>query len=413
MKNIHISGSRYEIEINPHEEQSLFYAGGLIITVTIIMLFGLTMLYSTSSYGIERPGSIVGARLFYSQLVWAFIGLCGGITVFSIGYQRLAKWSVLLMIASVILLLIAAIFMPDIKGAHRWIKFRLPGFSMSLQPSEFAKIAIALFLSKYCAENIRCINKWSLKRGFLPGATMCGVVIATVVLGKDLGTTLLLAATCAIVFFVAGMRLLYLLIPTVTVLPALWYYLKNYDPERWSRLTSFLHPELLQQNDAYQLWNSILALGSGGWLGIGFTESRLKAKYLPEAHTDFILSIVGEELGLISTILVITAYLAFMFFALRISLNAKTRQGMLLGIAITTVIMLQAFINIGVVTGSLPTKGMPAPLISYGGSNLLMCLVGVGLLVSIAIETALPNFRQELLNNIWQRLSAIKQKITG
>jgi cell division protein FtsW len=193
----------------------------------------------------------------------------------------------------------------------------------------------------------------------------------------------------------------------------LWYYIKNHDLERWSRLTSFMQPELLQKSDGYQLWNSILALGSGNWFGIGFMESRLKAKYLPEAHTDFILSIVGEELGLISTTMVIVGYLLFMFFALKISLNAKNRQGMLLGITITVLIMLQAFINIGVVTGSLPTKGMSAPLISYGGSNLVMCLVGVGLLVNIAIETAQPNFSKDLLNNIRQRISAIKQQLTG
>lgn len=413
MKNIHISGGRYDIEINSHEERSLFYAGGLIITVSIIMLFGLTMLYSTTSYGIERPGSVVSAKFFYNQLVWAFIGICGGIGVFFIGYQRLAKWSTLLMFVSIILLIIAAVFMPDIKGAHRWIKIRLPGFRMSLQPSELAKIAVALFLSKYCAENIRCINQWSFKRGFLPGGIMCGVVIAAIILGKDLGTALLLSATCGIVFFVAGLRLSYLAIPFVTVLPGLWYYIKNYDPERWSRLTSFIHPERLQKSDAYQLWNSILALGSGGWFGVGFMKSRLKAKYLPEAHTDFILSIVGEELGLISTILVIIAYLIFMFFALKISLNAKSRQGMLLGITITMLIMLQAFINIGVVTGSLPTKGMSAPLISYGGSNLLMCLIGVGLLVNIAVETALPNFSEEFLHHFWQQFSAIYRKITG
>lgn len=413
MNSIHISGAKYDIEINQHEERSLFYAGALIVTVAIILLFGLTMLYSTSSYGIERSGSTIGVRLFYSQLVWALIGTCGGITVFFIGYQRLAKMSLLLMAISIILLIIAAFFMPDIKGAHRWIKIPLPGLTMSMQPSEFAKIAIALFLSKYCAENIRCINRLSFKRGFLPGAVFCGLVIVTIVMGKDLGTALLISATCAIIFFIAGLRLSYIILPAAVAVTGLWYYIKEYDPERWSRMISFMQPEILQKSDGYQLWNSILALGSGSWFGIGFTESRLKAKYLPEAHTDFILSIVGEELGLVSTILVISAYIAFMFFALKISLSAKTRQGMLLGIAVTTVIILQAFINIGVVTGSLPTKGMSAPLISYGGSNLLMCLAGVGLLTNIAVETALPNFRKELLKSLWQYIRMAKQKVTG
>jgi cell division protein FtsW len=193
------------------------------------------------------------------------------------------------------------------------------------------------------------------------------------------------------------------MLPVITALPALVWYLYRHDPERWSRLTSFLTPELLQKTDAYQLWNSLLALGSGGWFGIGFMESRLKAKYLPEAHTDFILSIVGEELGLLAMLLVIAAYMLFMFFALKISLNAKRRQAMLLGVGVTMLIVLQAFVNIGVISGALPTKGMPAPLISYGGSNLLMCWIGIGLLAGIALENIYPDYSRVL----WERLNRV------
>ena len=408
MKHIRITAPRSDRVKRQNDESSLFYAGGLVITATVIILFGLTMLYSTTSYGMSNPGSSAGVRLFYSQMVWAVIGTCSAITVFFIGYRNLAKFGVPFMLLSVILLLIAAIFMPDIKGAHRWIRFHLPGITLSLQPSEFAKIAMALFLSQYCAEHFRNINEWSFKRGFLPGGILCGLVVMAVIAGKDLGTALLLAMTCGIIFFIAGLRLLYLTVPVVTLLPLLWYYIKYHDPERWSRLTSFMTPELLQKSDSYQLWNSILALGSGGWFGVGFMHSRLKAKYLPEAHTDFIISIAGEELGLIITVAIIVAYLLFMYFAIKISLNARTRQGMLLGSTITILIVLQAFINIGVVTGSLPTKGMPAPFISYGGSNLVMCLTGVGLLLNIAIETTLPDFTNEFFKGVKQRLTALK-----
>jgi cell division protein FtsW len=177
-----------------------------------------------------------------------------------------------------------------------------------------------------------------------------------------------------------------------------------------SRLTSFIDPEACRSESGYQLWNSLLAFGSGSWFGIGFGESRLKAKYLPEAHTDFILSIVGEELGLLALSLVIFAYLAFAWFALKISLNSRTRQGTLLGVSLTSMIILQAIINIGVVSGAFPTKGMPAPFISYGGSNLVMVLTSVGLLMSIAAETASQGFHEQLLDSIKSMIPFLKKK---
>ena len=239
---------------------------------------------------------------------------------------------------------------------------------------------------------------------------MSGITIGLVLVGKDLGTTLLLVSVMAIVLFVTGMRLRWLVPPGVIFGSLLVVYIKYFDPERLSRLTSFVDPESCRSKAGYQLWNSLLAFGSGNWVGIGFGESRLKAKYLPEAHTDFILSIVGEELGLVALTLVIMAYLAFAWFALKISLNSRTRQGTLLGIALTSIIVLQAIINIGVVCGAFPTKGMPAPFISYGGSNLVMVLTAVGLLMSIAAETTSRGFHDELLESIKTTLLFWKKK---
>jgi len=178
----------------------------------------------------------------------------------------------------------------------------------------------------------------------------------------------------------------FILIPFLLALLA--FYLWKFDPERLSRVTSFTNPGdmALRESDGYQLWNSLLALGSGGWGGIGFMESRMKLRYLPEAHTDFILAVVGEELGYIGLLAVIAAYLLLGYFGMRIALNSRSRFGMLLAQTITLIILLQAGINIGVVSGALPTKGISAPLISYGGSNLLINMIMVGLLVSIGLE---------------------------
>jgi cell division protein FtsW len=166
---------------------------------------------------------------------------------------------------------------------------------------------------------------------------------------------------------------------------------------RRARILSFINPEEFAATTGYQLWFSFLALGAGGWHGVGFMESRLKARYLPEAHTDFILSIVGEELGLIAMVLVIIAYGVFCWAGIRISRHANTRLGMLLGCGLTMYITLQAIINIGVISGCFPTKGMPAPFISYGGSNMLSCMVAVGLLLSIAQETMTPGYNKRVM----------------
>jgi cell division protein FtsW len=169
------------------------------------------------------------------------------------------------------------------------------------------------------------------------------------------------------------------------------------DPMRRARILSFWNPERDASATGYQLWNGFLALGAGGWYGVGFMESRMKARYLPEAHTDFILSIVGEELGLIAIVLVMIAYGVFCWAGIRISINANTRLGMLLGFGLTIYITLQALINVAVISGSMPTKGMPAPFISYGGSNLLTCMTAVGLLLSIALETVSPDYNKHIL----------------
>jgi len=371
---------------NDNGEASLSYALMLFVIVSTMVLFGLTVLYSTS-FG------VAGSMYFKKQLIWCGFGICCGTAVFLIGYKRLVQISPVFIIFSV-MLLAAALCFPEVKGARRWIKIPHIG---NIQPSEFAKIAIALFLARYCSDKMRNISVWSYKNGFIPGVAVCGFVMMMVVAGKDLGTTLLLGMVMATVFFVAGLKVRYLILPAVGIPPLLTFVIYKFDPMRWARITSFLDPEKCLKEDGYQLWNSLLALGSGDWLGVGFMASRLKHKYLPEAHTDFILSIVGEELGLIGMCCVIIAYLAFMFVAIKISINASTRQGMLLGCGITALISLQAFINMGVISGALPTKGMPAPFISYGGSNLAACLIETGLLLSIAIETARPDFNNDLI----------------
>jgi cell division protein FtsW len=398
MKRIYIPDNLQERDVLEKDSfVSLVCAVSLMAVVSVIVLFGLTMLYSTSY-------EVAGSAFFKKQLVWAGVGLAAGGAIFMFGYRKVADWSIPLLGASVFLLMVADFFCRAVNGAHRWIQIPHVG---NLQPSELAKVAVALFLSKYCAENMRHINSFSPFRGFIPSGAACGMVLGLVFLGKDWGTTFLIAAVVGLIFYAAGLRLSILVLPGASIVTAAFCWCKYMDPERWSRLTSFMNPELVRNDDGYQLWNSQLALGSGGWFGLGFMESRLKAKYLPEAHTDFILAIVGEELGYFFLILVITAYIVFVFLGVKISVTSRSKLGMLLGFAVTATVAMQAVINIGVVSGAFPTKGMPAPFISYGGSNLLMCLICVGILVSIALDTASPGLNIELWEDVKSQLRRV------
>ena len=366
--------------INQRQDgKSFSYALTAGFLALMIMMFGLTMLYSTSF-------ATVGEKFFHAQLQWAVIGLLAMSAVIFVGYKRIGSWSLWLMGLLAILLIWASFFSPEIKGANRWIV--IPGVSMRFQPSEFAKVVLSLFGAKVVSDQIRSVGNWRtlFTQMWLP-MLMIGGILGLVLCGKDLGTTLLLSSAMFLMFFAAGLQKRFLFLIPLAI-AALFFYVMFLDAERLSRTISFWNPgdESLRSADGYQLWNSWLALGSGGWSGIGFMESRMKQSYLPESHTDFILAVVGEELGYIGILCVIVAYLAFGYFGLKIALNSRSRYGMLLALSITTIIVLQAGINIGVISGALPTKGISAPLISYGGSNLLMNMIMVGLLVSVGLE---------------------------
>lgn len=374
------------------------YTWMLILSTALLTFFGLTMIYS-ASYGSEAM------RYFKSQIFWIFIGLFGGICAYYIGYKKLIQWSPL-MVIGVLILLVIAFFSKPVNGAHRWIFIRLPGLSMSIQPSEFAKLVMALFVSGYCSQNFRTLPYFFNRNGLWKILFISGIVLGAIVAGRDLGTTCLVALMIACILFAAGMPIRYILIPLglVAIAAAYVYF---FDEMRMSRVITFLDPQKYQKSGGYQLWTSLMALGSGSWTGMGFLGSRFKAKYLPEQHTDFILSVVGEELGYIAMLIVIASYVLFVFSALKISLNTKNRSAVLLGFGIASFIAFQAAINMMVIAGLAPTKGMPAPFISYGGSNLVVCLSSVGVLLSIAASSINEDYNLPFL----EKLNSVISKI--
>jgi len=358
----------------------------LIFCVAVLIGLGLVMLYS-SSMNMEVGKSAVGAGYLLSQLVWLVFGLIGCVVAARIDYRRWKKISPWLLVASAFLLLL--VFAPGIgigrKGAHRWIGLpHLPHF----QPSELAKLSLILFLAAYGERFQRQMA------GFRQGLVIPGCVIA-VVLGlifiePDRGCSILLALVSGVMLIIAGVRLSFLLPPALVLLAGLGLSLLH-DPMRLRRIMAWLHPEQHKEGAGYQAYEAMIALGSGGWNGLGLGNGRQKLGFVPEHHTDFILSIIGEELGLIATLAVVLLFVVLLLCGVYISRRSADTFGFLLGTGITFMIGMQAFINIGVVTSMLPNKGMPLPFISYGGSNLLLMLIAVGFLLSIsrfAVEPA-------------------------
>jgi cell division protein FtsW len=357
----------------------------LIFCVAVLVGLGMVMLYSSSmnmemgksSAGVSRE---VGASFLLSQLVWCCLGLIGCVIAASSDYRRLKKISPWVLGFAAILLTL--VFVPGIgvlrNGGRRWIGIgRLPHF----QPSELAKLAIILFLASYGERFQRHMG--TFKKGLVIPACVMLPVFALIFFEPDRGCTILLVAVCGVMLIVAGARLFYIIGPGVLLAAGLALSFLH-DPMRLRRIMAWIHPEENKDGVGYQAYEAMIALGRGGWFGLGLGNGRQKLGFIPEHHTDFIFSIIGEELGLVATMSVLALFIGVVICGIYIARRSADTFGLLLGAGITFMIGLQAFINMGVVTSLLPNKGMPLPFISYGGSNLLLMLISVGLLLSIA-----------------------------
>jgi cell division protein FtsW len=337
------------------------------------------MLYS-SSMNMEVGKRAVGAKYLISQLTWCAMGLLLGTAVACMDYRRLKTISpYLLMVAGFLLLLV---FAPKIgfgtKGARRWIA--IPGLP-HFQPSELAKLSLIIFLAAYCDRFQRQMH--TFKQGLVIPSCCIAMILALIFIEPDRGCTILLALVSAAMLVIAGVRLQFIVPPMILAATGLAFSLWH-DPMRLKRILAWLHPEQSKEGVGYQAYQAMLALGSGGWFGLGLGNGRQKLGFVPEHHTDFIFSIIGEELGIIATLSVVLIFVVLIVCGTIIARRSCDTFGALLGLGITFMIGFQAFINMGVVTSLLPNKGMPLPFISYGGSNLLLMLVATGLLLSIA-----------------------------
>src|SRR6266699_4813135 len=344
----------------------------LVFCVAALLSLGLVMLYSSSM-------SPTGASYPAAQVIWSGLGLVAAGIVACVDYRHLKKISIPLFLFALVLL--AAVLVPDIGlkrgGARRWFEIA----HQSFQPSELAKLALIILLAHYAERYQRFMP--TLGRGLAVPGVFIAITLGLIFVEPDWGTTLLLAAVSDILLLVAGVRWRHLFPPLMIGAVTFVILLLN-NPLRLKRILSWMNPEETKDGIGYQAWQAMLALGSGGWTGLGLGNGRQKFDYLPGIKTDFIFANIGEELGLIASLGVVAAFVALLLCGIYIAWNARDTFGTLLATGITFLIGLQAFINIGVVTGTLPTKGLPLPFISRGGSNLFLLHLCVRLLLSVA-----------------------------
>jgi cell division protein FtsW len=342
-----------------------------------LALFGIVMVYSASAVMAAQEN---GNQYYYviKQAVWTLIGFGAMLAAMHFDYQLLRNRAIIYgLLALTVLMLLAVFGFSRINGAHRWIKFA--GFS--IQPSEVSKLALALFLAYFFEK--RAGEEGSFWRTFLPSIAVTGLLALLVVAEPDLGTAMMLTVVFLVISYTAGTRLLHLGMAAAPALVGLAGLLL-FVPWRLQRLVTFLNPWADPQDKGFQVVQSLIAIGSGGTGGLGFAQGKQKLFFLPFAHSDFIFAVVGEELGLFGALMVIAVFGIFLWRGVRASLLAPDRFGMLLGLGIVAGIVTQALFNISVVLSLVPTKGIPLPFISYGGSSLVPTLVSVGILLNIS-----------------------------
>jgi cell division protein FtsW len=343
-----------------------------------LALFGVVMVYSASAV-VASQQNLGQYHYVARQGVWTLIGLGVMLWAMRFDYGRLRSPVIVYgLLALTVVLLLGVFAFPPVNGARRWI--RLPG-GFTMQPSEVAKLALAIFLARFLER--RAGEESAFWRTFVPCLLVTGVLAALILKQPDLGTAMMLGVVCVSILWTAGARARHLAMAAAPALVGLVAMLV-FVPWRLRRLLSFLDPWDDPQGAGYQVVQSLLAVGSGGVDGLGFTEGRQKLFFLPFAYSDFIFAVVGEELGLWGGLAVLMLFAVFMWRGLRAALRAPDRFGMLLGVGIVTTIVVQALFNMSVVLSLLPTKGIPLPFISYGGSSLVPTLFAVGVLLNIS-----------------------------
>jgi cell division protein FtsW len=369
----------------------------LFLAVLGMLVIGIVMLFSTSAFARDSHGDVY--FFVKRQVIWLGVGLgvctLGALLDYHFWQRTWWLWFALAIAA------LALCFVPHlgmrINGSRRWVGFG----PVTFQPSEIAKIAAVFFLAAWFAAREK--ESGRLLQGFVIPFAIVSTLLLLIVMEVDLGTTALIGATMFVIMFVAGTHPALLGMLSLGGLGGI-LFVATHMSERMGRLAAFMDPERFKDDAGLQQMQALIAWGSGGMEGLGLGNGRQKMLYLPYAHTDFIFPMIGEELGLRISLLVVFLFVVIIVCGMMIALHAKDRFGLLLGCGIVSLLGLQAAVNIGVTTSLLPNKGLPLPFVSYGGSNLAACLFGIGLLLNI--------YRQAVLEPANKKASAIRVRTT-
>ena len=350
----------------------------LFIITSLLTIFGLVMVYSASSVVASTKYGI-SYYYFFRQFAYAALGFLFMVVLLNLDYhfwlkEKVVKLLLVLSIASLVLVLAQ----PSVNGAHRWLRY---GPLLSFQPSEIAKLVLLVFLASYLQKHEVYINQ--PVKGLLPCVAAVAVFAGLIGIEPDLGQAVCVIAITAVVLFLAGLNWKYIVIAVLLSIPTAYFAVVRV-AFRWDRIKSFLNPFYDPLGAGWQISQSLTAVGSGGPWGLGLGASKQKLFFLPEAHSDFIFAVIGEELGLLGTCLVAVAFLIFFYRGMKIALKAPDRFGFFLAIGITLMIVIQAFINISMVLAMMPTKGIALPFISQGGSSMMLNLLATGVLLNIS-----------------------------
>jgi cell division protein FtsW len=369
----------------------------LFLAVLGMLVIGIVMLFSTSAFARDSHGDVY--FFMKRQVVWLGVGLVVCTVAALVDYHFWQRtWWIWFGLA---LIALSLCFVPHfgmrINGSRRWVGLG----PVTFQPSEIAKIAVVFFLAWWFARYEKGAGR--ILQGFVIPFAVVVTLLLLIVMEVDLGTTALIGATMFVIMFVAGTNPVLLGLLSLGGLAGI-LFVATHMSERMARLSAFMHPERFKDDAGLQQMQALIAWGSGGMEGLGLGNGRQKMLYLPYAHTDFIFPMIGEELGLRVSLLVVFFFVVIIVCGMMIALHAKDRVGLLLGCGTVSLLGLQAAVNIGVTTSLLPNKGLPLPFVSYGGSNLTACLFGIGLLLNI--------YRQGVLEPANQKRTMIQARTT-
>jgi cell division protein FtsW len=363
----------------------------LFVVTLALCLLGAVMIFSASAVTAQQ---MYGHSYVFvlRQVVWLLAGLAGMFGLMKLDYHRLREPAVVYTALCVVaVLLVGTFFLDKSHATHRWIKIG----PINLQPSEMTKLVVILYLAWFLDMKRRAVtrmefNKQDLLQTILPAVAPILVCVGLIVLQPDLGTSVDILLIMTAILFVAGLSWKWLAVGMAAAMPAL-IALIAFVSYRQARITAFLHPDSDPQGAGFQLVQSLIAVGSGGFNGVGLMEGKQKLFYLPEAHTDFIYAVICEELGFLGAVFVITLFAVYGWRGMRAVFNAPDRFGSMLALGVTAMVIFQSLINFAVVLGMMPTKGIPLPFVSYGGSSLLVMLLATGVLLNISQQAGTPS----------------------